>query len=1000
MTTLSARAAMKKQQLKELNNELIKENSLLRSQFEEAVEITSQFQDLHQKNQQLLAQIGTLQAEKEDLDHRLEISLATNKELTKRLSEEKRNHSQQNDTNINAMNNEIEKVKEQAKAQLDSVLEELEKVKSVHEKDVLQQKTIVGRIDRVLQSGERFFNTKLSTVDDLINFFEKPQVSKPENAPKVQPIPIQQNCNSNIEQLEKRIKHLKTKLRSASHEKADLENQIAKLAHDAAEQRCEHASEVSELQRRINLAADEKTASENAANMKISSLEKSIESLKTELAQARAVQVVQQPIQVQQPLQQQQQPIIIQSQNNLPKVQKSKSLQEDVERINNLVQEVDELTEKLELQNKKIDDQQRLIVESETNNLNLKMQIEKAQAEITTLNTLKDASNAEIETLRNALHTKQQASTEPIQMPKPAPNVVKYQRVIEEQKSKLLSLNQANDKQKKLIEKQERDIATLNTKLDASIEQTRKVNEDFADYRSKVESKRPLTAEDFLPADSFRCPEFDGVLSACIQKIASNPSLQPVTKIQSCFRAIHAHLSQSLKEIQIALDDTTKENQFLSESFNKFIVDLSIAICDQPTTIEDFFKLNGGARLLNSVAKFRVKFDDMKHQSDRLQEIVAHLDQNFPTGNEDPLVQITDMKNQLISQCEEISNKTSKLKKLRRDLRELAQASENMKNENASRIEDLTNKLTGCTATVNQLEKSNASLKSENSHLQSELLEATRELAKSEECYKKREAEVINKIIQEHTEKMNELNNQYQSLQQTYTELVEEYNEQAEHVQELEQKVETQKRSLASKEREINELNRQLVEQSEATAQRLEKEKKQLTETYQCAIDELTEQCAKHRSDVERMATVVAENEKQMAIVRNECNILKKQKIKIENEMKSLLAKVDRERKLLETNYTAKRIAYESEMSQKMNEERQKLEQEKRKLCGYGAEAFKMFFNANTSIDEKSFRNVIENARDELTRLTKSDAAVRRIVAARDNQTTEDAVAQVLMTSA
>ena len=38
------------------------------------------------------------------------------------------------------MNCEIEKVKEQAKFQLDSVLEELEKLKMVHEKDVLQKK--------------------------------------------------------------------------------------------------------------------------------------------------------------------------------------------------------------------------------------------------------------------------------------------------------------------------------------------------------------------------------------------------------------------------------------------------------------------------------------------------------------------------------------------------------------------------------------------------------------------------------------------------------------------------------------------------------------------------------------------------------------------------------------------------------------------------------------------------------------------------------------------
>lgn len=82
-----------------------------------------------------------------------------------------------------------------------------------------------------------------------------------------------------------------------------------------------------------------------------------------------------------------------------------------------------------------------------------------------------------------------------------------------------------------------------------------------------------------------------------------------------------------------------------------------------------------------------------------------------------------------------------------------------------------------------------------------------------------------------------------------------------------------------------------------------------------------------------------------------------------------------------------------------MNDERLKFEAEKRRICGYSIEAFKLFFDANLSIDEKSYRNVVDMAKDELTKLTHSDASIRRIVAARDGQTTEDAVAQVIMTA-
>ena len=197
-----------------------------------------------------------------------------------------------------------------------------------------------------------------------------------------------------------------------------------------------------------------------------------------------------------------------------------------------------------------------------------------------------------------------------------------------------------------------------------------------------------------------------------------------------------------------------------------------------------------------------------------------------------------------------------------------------------------------------------------------------------------------------------------------------------------------------------SELKRTIDNSEKSHLERLEYEKKQLTDTYKGAIAELTEQCNKHRADVERMAREVAETEKQMAIVKNDYALIRKQKMKTDNEMKQLTAKVDRERKLMETNYTAKRIQYETEMNQRLTEDHQRAEQEKRRICGFAAEAFKMFFDANASIDEKSYRNVIETACDELTKLTKSDAAVRRIVAARDGQTTEDAVAQVLMAHA
>lgn len=983
----SPRSALRKEQLKEINNELIKENSLLRSQFEEAVEITAQLQSLQEKNQALLLQVGQLKAENEDLDHRLEISIATNKELNKQLNEEKKNHSQQNDTNINAMNCEIEKVKEQAKFQLDSVLEELEKLKMVHEKDVLQQKTIVGKIDRVLQSGERFFNTKLSAVDDLITHFENPQNAKPQNRMSENPGAIPYIGNSSNENIEKKMKRLKAKLRSTTNEKDELEAQLGKLQREANEIKNEFSYKVTDLQRKLSDITSDKENADSLNATKISNLEKQLEQTQKELFQIRTKErslIDAEPAELR----------LIDNSN-----QKRQSLPEDLEKINILTHNIEDLNKHVKSQETLITSQSKKLSETEAANLQLKMQVEKMKTEIQTLKALKETSSAENETLRNALHAKQSAISEPIQVIRQPSNVVKYQKVIEEQKQKLLTANQQIDKQKKAIGNKEKEITDLQDKLNHANEQSRQLSEEFTSYRSKVESKKPITVDDILPADSFRCPEFDGQLSTCIQKIATNSSLQPASKLQSCFKAIHGHLSAEIQELQNQLDETTKENQFLSSSFNKFIIDLSIALCDQPTTIEDFFKSNGCEKLLLLVAEFRAKFDDMKHQSDRLQQIVVTLDQMFPTGIDDPVLQVNELKNQYTDQCEVLASKSTKIKRLRRELRDLIQAHENLKNDSSQKIDELMTRLNQVNSSLSQFEKSNDKLKATNSSLTSELNELRKQLAAGETFYNSKKQEEIANIVAENNKKYSIISNKYNKLQQSYSELSEEFKTQDQRFRNQDAQLIANKHQLDMKEHEINNLRKAILDQNEQFEQRLESEKQQLIDTYKGAIDEIAEQNNKYRSDVERMATHVAENEKQMAIINNECGILKKQKAKIDNDMKSLKDKVARERKLMESNFTAKRIAYETETAQKMSDERQKYEQDKRRLCTFGADAFKMFFNASSSIDEKSFRTVIENARDELTRLSQSDAAIRRIVAARGNQTTEDAVAQALMAS-
>ena len=142
-------------QLKEQNEELMKENTVLRSQFEDAIKVTKQLELVHSQNNDLLQQVRSLRKERDDLEHRLEISLDTIKEMNSKLNEEKRSCSTIRGTDLTSMTKEIEKVKAQSKAQLDSVYDQLEKAKQATERENVEKRLLASKLDHILEDAKR-----------------------------------------------------------------------------------------------------------------------------------------------------------------------------------------------------------------------------------------------------------------------------------------------------------------------------------------------------------------------------------------------------------------------------------------------------------------------------------------------------------------------------------------------------------------------------------------------------------------------------------------------------------------------------------------------------------------------------------------------------------------------------------------------------------------------------------------------------------------------------
>jgi hypothetical protein len=116
---------------------------------------------------------------------------------------------------------------------------------------------------------------------------------------------------------------------------------------------------------------------------------------------------------------------------------------------------------------------------------------------------------------------------------------------------------------------------------------------------------------------------------------------------------------------------------------------------------------------------------------------------------------------------------------------------------------------------------------------------------------------------------------------------------------------------------------------------------------------------------------------------------------KAADEAQALKAASAKEKQLAELSVVANRVSLEGQFDQRFNDLKTRVEVEKRRLYSWVAEAFKHFFDPKEEMNERSFRAIVNWAREELDRLTAADQAIRRLLVVPDGQTTEDAVARL-----
>lgn len=983
--------------LKERNSLLEQENIVLKAQIADAVSITDKIDDLQKENLRLSEEIVNLTTANDNIHCRLQISLQTNSDLLQSIETQKKNFATQLENDRNSAQIETSKLKDKYKAHIDQIYDELSKVKSGNDELEVQQKIIVNKIQRTLEAANQFFNLKFSNLDDLTTYFKQSTLLQNTNPDvSTKPATSKQDQTSQNADLLKVVKNLKKKLKNSKSETERLDKSLQ-------DSQLTYTKDLSNLQRKYDILQNEKNESDSNNEKTISELKSQISFLKDNLDDVKQ-QLRKKQTTGQLKLTQRNQ-IIPEVQLLDPEVpiQKSSPITEKVVRdktdereIQELNHRISELTDEISSYQKKHNEHQDLIRKYEDKQQNLEIKYTKLENDFNSLQIVHDESLAEIETLRKSLHERQQVAN------KKAPIAQNHQEKdkkalqqkdakITELQNDLHQLRTENDGLSSKIKEMESIMASKDTDY-------KKMKEEFDDYVVRAESKHVVTVDDLLPPGSFRYPNFDSSLQAEIEKIASNPSLQIPSKIEHSFRSIEGFYNTKMKELQQISQDSIEEMNQLINKIKQFLTDVAIAFTGSPVTANKCKPsiLSDMDELQNVLIEFNKNYSIILREKEQLQTMISQI--SSALGTDDILGTINELKDQNESQSGRLSSLKKKNKVLSKQIVGI-----NSKFENE--ISQLSNDLDIYKSQSEELESKNKEqcevikkIRTENRSLQNEInsvTEAKKELEATLRENSENELSLLNQKYQElenqFKSKINGLVNQIQQGQEEKSSL-------ESTITSLENQIKNNNSKIKSLINEKADIQREKEDEIQNLTNRFNTEKHSLKKSYDQAFNQMKSKNEKCRDDIEKLSKSIVEKDNMIDELNKSIKALSLTKGKALNEIRALNEQIDREKKLSEATLKSQTCSIETKYKEKIEIIKGQALEEQQKIILYLIDAFRSIFCGFVGkIEDKSYKLLIDKIREHYKKLLDSDQAIRRMLNVTDRQTTQDAVAQLLI---
>ena len=258
-------------QLQEENSRLKKEILQLKTQFDQAILLSSEVESLTQKNNKMDELLRKHKTEKSELQHRIDVLSNTNRTLESQLEAERQDNIEARKLSQTSADLQIAKTKNDSKSEIAKLTKQLETVQNERDEIVSKGKTLESDVQRLLASARFHFDTHFNSIKELSAYLDKP--TKAAVLPKViyktkrQSKPVEVDCGLEQENL-------------------TLQGEVARLKREIRLLESNHTSEIDAINRKHQVQQDEQFYTDREKMHKIETLEHEVLKLRERLAES------------------------------------------------------------------------------------------------------------------------------------------------------------------------------------------------------------------------------------------------------------------------------------------------------------------------------------------------------------------------------------------------------------------------------------------------------------------------------------------------------------------------------------------------------------------------------------------------------------------------------------------------------------------------------------------------------------------------------------------